>query len=131
MKPNLFIEESVVKSDFYRIVATACFLFLFIYVVAQSNITRIEYYIDTDPGFGKATSVSVTPSINIVDKVIAINPTNLAEGVHRFYVRAMNAAGAWGFTNSMLFYKPISSGRNAPYHPVRLAISLSWSIILI
>ena len=117
MKPNLFIEESVIKSDFYRIIATACFLFLFICAIAQPNITRIEYYIDTDPGFGKATSVSVTPSINIVDKVIAINPTNLAEGVHRFYVRAMNATGAWGFTNSILFYKPISSGGNAPPPP--------------
>ena len=101
---GIFLKKSVTK-----IAVTGIMILAFLFSKGQSNITRVEYYIDTDPGFGKATSVSITPTTNIVDKVIAINPASISEGVHKFYVRAMNASGAWGFTNSLLFYKPITN----------------------
>jgi hypothetical protein len=85
---------------------------------AQSNITRLEYYIDTDPGFGSATAVSVTPlSTDIQNKVIPVNPASVGVGVHRLYVRAQNALGNWGLTNTLLFYKPYGSGTTPPTPP--------------
>src|SRR5665647_880835 len=79
-------------------------LFLFIIflipfaVKAQPNITRVEYYIDTDPGFGSATTLSITPGIDIQNQVIAINPASVTQGVHRLYVRAKDANESWSLT---------------------------------
>lgn len=74
---------------------------------AQPNITRIEYYLDVDPGFGNATNLSIPPLSNdIQDAVITIDPGTLSMGVHRLYVRARDANGSWSLTNLWLFYKP-------------------------
>ena len=32
------------------------------YATAQTNITRVEYYIDTDPGYGNGTEAAISPS---------------------------------------------------------------------
>lgn len=78
MKTELFnqstIESDSYLGDCYRIFITWILLFFFIVGQAQSNITRLEYYIDTDPGFGKANTVSITASTTIADKLIGINP---------------------------------------------------------
>ena len=71
------------------------------------NISRLEYYIDTDPGFGNAHAISIGSSANLADLIIPINPDTLAQGVHRLYVRAASANG-WSLTNTWLFYKPIA-----------------------
>lgn len=74
---------------------------------AQSNITRVEYYIDNDPGFGNATTLNITPSANIQDAVIEIDPATINQpGVHGLFVRAKNANGNWSLTYKWLFYKP-------------------------
>ncbi len=83
-------------------------------VTPPANITRVEYYIDTDPGFGAATTLNITAGTNIQDVVIAINPANITEGVHRLYVRGLNGDGKWGLTNTLLFYKPYGSGGSIP-----------------
>ena len=116
MRGFLFVKQAS-ESDCHRFAATGLLLLLLTFGAAQSNITRLEYYIDNDPGFGKATPVSITPNASIAEKVIGLNPAGISEGVHRFYVRAQNATGAWSFTNSMLFYKPISSNGTAPASP--------------
>lgn len=74
-----------------------------------TNITRVEYYIDADPGFGNATNVSITASADVQNTIIALDPSPLAEGVHRFYVRAKDASGKWSLTNTLLFYKPYAN----------------------
>jgi hypothetical protein len=78
------------------------------------NITRLEYYLDIDPGVGKATSLAITPGANLSNLIIPINPTNLGEGVHRLYTRARNATGQWSLTNSILFYKPYGNSGVPP-----------------
>ena len=79
-----------------------------------SNISRVEYFIDTDPGIGKASAVSITPGVDLANLVIPLNPATLNEGVHRFYTRALNASGSWSFTNLLLFYKPYGSSSGPP-----------------
>lgn len=95
------------------------FLFTFYFgpsgAVAQTNITRVEYYIDVDPGFGNATNLSITPSAIIQDAIIEIDPATINEaGVHCLYVRAKNANGNWSLTYKWLFYKPYGIPPAAP-----------------
>ncbi|MCW3111601.1 MAG: type sorting protein, partial [Segetibacter sp.] len=71
-----------------------------------TNITRVEYYVDTDPGIGKATSVSITPGTNLSDITFSVNPTPMVAGVHMIGSRALSANGTWSKTNFWLFYKP-------------------------
>ena len=68
-----------------------------------TNVTRIEYYVDTDPGFGGATTLNITPGTNIQDAVIAIDPSTLGPGNHKLFVRAKNANNNWSLTNSFDF----------------------------
>lgn len=67
------------------------------------NITRIEYFIDTDPGFGQATSVSFTPAPT-VDQPTAINLTSVPPGNHLLGVRVKDDKGFWSdiITSSFL-----------------------------
>ncbi len=74
--------------------------------MAQSNITRVEYYIDIDPGPGLATSLAISPGTDLANLTIPIDPGTLTQGVHRLYARAQNADGVWGLVNYWLFYKP-------------------------
>lgn len=59
------------------------------------EITRLEYYVDADPGFGNGTQVMLTPgssvSLDFAALVGEIEPGN-----HCLYLRAGNSEGSWG-----------------------------------
>ncbi len=77
---------------------------------AQPNITAAEYYIDTDPGFGLATSIPITtPLPNVIDKAFSVSLTGVSEGVHFLFIRSLDANGKWSITNRFVFYKPSAS----------------------
>ena len=67
-----------------------------------SNIVAAEYYINTDPGKGNGSPISI---LNLPDLNIAINLENVSNGVHRLGVRTKNAAGQWGKDIMWLFSK--------------------------
>jgi hypothetical protein len=77
---------------------------------AQPNITRVEYYIDKDPGYNNATAVSITPGTNLSNIALNISTTTLASGVHTLGIRAKDANGAWSEDNRWLFVKPYAGG---------------------
>lgn len=78
--------------------------------IALPNITKVEYYLDKDPGIGKATSISVTASTNIVDAVFTLNNVNtINKGTHILGFRAMDANGRWSQTSFWLFQVPFAS----------------------
>jgi len=60
----------------------------------SQNITRIEYFIDTDPGFGQANTVSFTPASS-VNQPVAIDLTSVPSGNHILYARAKDDKGFW------------------------------------
>ena len=64
-------------------------VFLFFNVTigyGQGNINKVEYFIDTDPGFGLANNITITPSTSIdVDFNIDLN--GVANGFHILYLR--------------------------------------------
>ncbi|MCJ7448439.1 MAG: T9SS type A sorting domain-containing protein [Bacteroidales bacterium] len=65
---------------------------------AASNVTGIEYFIDTDPGFGKGTPVAVAVPGSKVTADFIVNLTSLTSGNHILYFRAKNALNRWGNT---------------------------------
>ncbi len=71
----------------------------------NQQLTRIEYFLDTDPGFGLGTSIPVSPSTNVTVTNHIIDITSLSEGIHKLYVRAEDESGLWSLTNIRLFYK--------------------------
>ncbi len=64
------------------------------------NLIRLEYFFDTDPGFGKGTSLTLPA--NTVDSNFNFNAVfpGLDSGNHILYVRALDD---WGITASFAF----------------------------
>ncbi len=81
---------------------------------AQPNITRVEYFIDTDPGFGLATSIPLLlPAPNIANETFGVSLVSVPEGIHALFVRSRDANGKWSVTNRFIFYKS-SANAGAP-----------------
>ena len=69
-------------------------IFCWAHVVQAQNITGVEYYIDTDPGFGNGTGVDISAGTDITVGFTA-DLTGLDDGIHLLYVRSHNANGVW------------------------------------
>lgn len=67
------------------------------------NIVRLEYFIDIDPGTGKATNVPITQG-SVVEKDFTANLTGLSSGMHVLYLRVKDETGNW----SIIHQKPFS-----------------------
>lgn len=67
--------------------------------VAAQSVTGAEYFVDTDPGFGNATPISITSGLNVSNVTANINTTGLTNGVHRVFFRSKEANGKWSITN--------------------------------
>ncbi|MBH8571319.1 hypothetical protein KB206_20675 [Microvirga sp. STS02] len=71
-----------------------------------SNINRIEYYFDTDPGFGSGINAPIaTPANNLPSFSFVGDATALPDGAHRIFVRARDANGKWSLVGSKTFVK--------------------------
>lgn len=66
------------------------------YCTLAQKLKRIEYFIDTDPGTGKAKNISITQN-DTVSVATAIAMPVLTPGLHVLYLRAANENG-WGHT---------------------------------
>ena len=75
--------------------------------IPAANINRLEYFIDTDPGFGNGTNVSITPGASVSDVFWTVDLTVLANGFHNIFIRSRDDNGNWAITNKWLFYKDI------------------------
>ncbi|HEX9825682.1 MAG TPA: putative metal-binding motif-containing protein, partial [Flavobacteriaceae bacterium] len=77
-------------------------LCLFSFISGFSQITNAEYYVDTDPGVGNGTPL--TMSGNTIDQNYSIPTTGLSEGIHKLYVRVQDADGDWNVYDKNIFY---------------------------
>ncbi len=82
------------------------------YFYKQSNVTptvskvqKLEYFIDNDPGFGKATTITVTPAVQVSGIPFNPNIGALANGFHVLFIRSLDQNGKWSITNYQYFYK--------------------------
>jgi hypothetical protein len=78
------------------------------------NVSMVEWYLDTDPGYGKATGLAVSPAQNHSGLVFNIDLGPLAQGVHIVGVRSRDANGSWSLDNKWIFLKPYAAGSNIP-----------------
>ncbi len=73
-------------------------------ITVYSNITRLEYFIDNDPGIGNATPISVSANPSVATS-ITIPLNSVTSGFHVLYLRAKDANGYWSITQNTPFYK--------------------------
>ena len=60
----------------------------------SAEIVKVEYFVDSDPGFGHATDIPVTRQPTI-DEAFLLDITNVGFGVHTLYLRAQDTEGNW------------------------------------
>ncbi len=79
------------------------------------RVTRVEYYIDTDPGYGSGNSVGIVSDTSINVSFVA-NLNGLSVGYHTLYVRVQDDSNRWSLTSMKPFLvEPI------PGNTVRIA----------
>ncbi len=59
------------------------------------QVTVAEYFYDTDPGFGNGTAATLTPTSNPNEFTVELATTDVACGLHDYYIRLRNNDGTW------------------------------------
>lgn len=92
----------------------------------DAAITRVEYFFNSDPGFGAGVSVPIIDIADVSNLAFTPDQDTLQEDINRLYVRSMDANGKWSqlatqglfvcFNWLLSFYQPSSAC--AQYEPV-------------
>ena len=61
---------------------------------SPQNITQVEYFVDSDPGFGNGTSIGISAGTDLNPSITA-DLSSLSDGFHVLYVRAKDTEGDW------------------------------------
>jgi hypothetical protein len=69
----------------------------------QARIVQAEYFIDTDPGFGNGTPLSIGAPSELLNLNTSVALGALANGDHYLFVRTMDMPGKWSFYEPQLF----------------------------
>lgn len=64
------------------------------------SITKAEYFVDTDPGFGNAVNIPVISDSVINNVSFNVNSSALPLGVHHVFVRTRDASGQWSLSKA-------------------------------
>ena len=75
--------------------------FITVALTVASDITQVEYYVDTDPGFGAGVDVPITPGSDVTQD-FTVDLSGQSKGLHVLYVRAKDQGGNW----SLSYAKP-------------------------
>ena len=73
------------------------------YKKLEDLLQQAEYFIDTDPGFGNGTAITVDSNTGLLNQTISI-PTSPLEGFHNLYIRTLNSENNWSFYDRQSFY---------------------------
>lgn len=85
-------------------------------ITSTVNMAAGEYFIDTDPGYGKGTSFNISPqNSDITQSVTVAIPSGLTPGFHKLFFRTRDALGNWSHTD----YSAIDVVDNASVNIVR------------
>lgn len=61
----------------------------------EPRIEELEYFVDTDPGIGNGTSISVAPTSDSVDVSSSISSAGISAGHHDLYIRSRDERNVW------------------------------------
>ncbi|HYM92744.1 MAG TPA: kelch repeat-containing protein [Chitinophagaceae bacterium] len=78
------------------------------------NITKAEYFFDTDPGFGNGTDIPVSSGTIISNVSFTANINLISTGIHQVFVRVKDANSNWSISNRTFFYKYPGSPTSVP-----------------
>ena len=67
------------------------------------NVTKLEYFFDTDPGVGSGTNVPITPASSLTQNVV-VPITSLTTGFHNLNFRVKDDQGRWSHFATRTFY---------------------------
>ncbi|RLD53658.1 MAG: hypothetical protein DRJ05_16085, partial [Bacteroidetes bacterium] len=67
------------------------------------NVASLEYFIDTDPGVGNGTRVSISIPSATVERSFVVNLGPQTPGEHRLFVRAVDERGHWSIVYNQVF----------------------------
>lgn len=82
-----------------RIIIVAILLAITIGVYSQSNVIEVEYFLDSDNGFGMNTVLDISSSdMDITEAILADIPVSTSIGYHKLYMRTKDADGKWSHT---------------------------------
>jgi hypothetical protein len=89
-----------------KIYCLLCVLCVIVASASAQNISRIEYFFNTDPGFGHGIAITgFTPSANVASLLVPIDLSSVSNGINNLYVRARDANGNWSITHVIPFVK--------------------------
>ncbi len=72
-------------------------------VATQADVVQLEYFFDSEPGYGSGTPLSVTSGSQI-NLAALISSASLSTGFHTIYIRAKDNDNQWGFAEQRTFY---------------------------
>jgi len=72
--------------------------------VTESKITKAEYFIDSDPGFGLATPIPVNIPADNLSLSFDVDASGLTQDFHMMVLRTCDELGRWGTTRQQVFY---------------------------
>lgn len=119
--------------------------------VQLAKIRKVEYFIDTDPGFGQAVDVPFSQDSSSIDLGFNIDINALAQGFHQLFIRTKDSRGKWSLTLVRPFFKQITydtlpnlvqieyfydtdpgfgNGIQVPFTPAPQVPFLAWSLNL-
>jgi PKD repeat protein len=73
-------------------------------VVTAAQVTKAEYFFDTDPGQGNATAAIVATPGDSVSLVSILPATGLSVGFHKMGIRFRDSNGKWGMNEARTLY---------------------------
>ena len=83
---------------------------IFSQILFGGQVDKLEYFIDTDPGIGNASTLSVTAGSEI-DEDLTISLNTVAYGFHQLGLRVHDGSRKWSQTTVYPFYK-VPKGEN-------------------
>jgi hypothetical protein len=73
------------------------------YVPIDNNLIAAEYFIDSDPGIGSGTAVTVAEA-KTADQNFPLLAGNINPGLHTIYIRAQQTDGVWSIPSKTKFF---------------------------
>lgn len=69
----------------------------------RTRIVSAEYFIDSDPGFGNGTPISISSPDDFITITPTLSTTALPNGNHYLFIRTKDILGKWSFFEPMMF----------------------------
>lgn len=102
MVPN-YINTNIPGTWRYKAKMFAAALLMLVTVsLTAQTVNRAEYFFDTDPGVGMATSIATGTPSDSINVSASISTTGLTPGEHYLFIRTKNAGSQWSLHEGRL-----------------------------